>query len=121
MLKRTSARGQETKLRTAAHWWRRSRIRGASHEDAYIDLRIALEALYLNDFGGEHSQEMRFRLALFGAWHLADGPDGRRSVRKTLRDAYDDASTAVHLGEIPDGGRNRRKYPYMPYGIRPRM
>ena len=56
-------------------------------------------ALYLNDFGGEHSQEMRFRLALFGAWHLADGPDGRRSVRKTLRDAYDDASTAVHLGK----------------------
>ena len=94
------------KLRIAAHRWRRSRIRGASPEDAYIDLRIALEALYLKDFADEHSQEMRFRLALFGAWHLADSPDERRSVRKTLRDAYDDASKAVHLGEIPDGGRN---------------
>ena len=37
----------------------------------YIDLRIALESLYLRDFANEHSQEMRFRLALFGAWHLA--------------------------------------------------
>ena len=53
----------------------------------------------------EHSQEMRFRLALFGAWHLADSPDERRSIRKTLRDAYDTASKAVHLGEIPDGTR----------------
>ena len=61
---------------------------------------------YLKDFVGRHGQEMRFRLALFGAWHLADGPDGRRSVRKTLRDAYDDASKALHLGAIPNGARN---------------
>ena len=99
-------RHADRKLRTAVHRWRRSIVRGASREDACIDLRIALEALYLKDFSGEHSQEMRFRLALFGAWHLADGPDERRSIRKTLRDAYDDASKAVHLGELPDGGRN---------------
>ena len=46
---------------------------------------------------------MRFRLALFGARHWADSPNQRRSIRKTLRDAYDTASKAVHLGEIPDG------------------
>ena len=41
--------------------------------DRYIDLRIALEALYLEDFPDERTtQEMRFRLALFGAWHLGD-------------------------------------------------
>ena len=91
------------KLRIAVRRWRRSKLRGASFEDRYIDLRIALEVLYLKEFAGEHSQEMRFRLALFGAWHLADSPDERRSIRKTLRDAYDTASKAVHLGEIPDG------------------
>ena len=51
----------------------------------YIDLRIALESLYLRDFANEHSQEMRFRLTLFGAWHLAENAgdlDERRSIRK---------------------------------------
>ena len=58
---------------------------GARLEDAYIDLRIALESLYLRDFANEHSQEMRFRLALFGAWNLAENAgdlDERRSIRK---------------------------------------
>ena len=46
---------------------------------------------------------MRFRLALFEAWHLGEDLDERRSMRKTLRDAYDMASKAVHAGEIPAG------------------
>ena len=70
-------------------------------EDRYIDLRVALEALYLKDFMNEQSQEMRFRLALFGAWHLGADWEERRSIRKTLRDAYDMASKAVHEGELP--------------------
>ena len=36
----------------------------------FVDLRLALEALFLRDFTNEHSQEMRFRLSLFGAWFL---------------------------------------------------
>ena len=55
---------------------------------------------YLKDFANEHSQEMRFRLTLFGAWHLSANLDERRSIRKTLRDAYDMASKAVHVGEV---------------------
>ena len=70
-------------------------------EDKYIDLRVALEAIYLKDFMNEHSQEMRFRLALFGAWHLGADFEERRSIRKGLRDAYDTASKAVHEGELP--------------------
>ena len=73
--------------------------------DQYIDLRLALESLYLKDFVNEHSQEMRFRLALFGAWHLGGNLDERRTIRKTLRDAYDTASKAVHLGEVPEEAR----------------
>ena len=57
--------------------------------DRFIDLRIALESLYLKDFFNEHSQEMRFRLSLFGAWHLGSEIGDRRLIRKRLRDAYD--------------------------------
>ena len=91
-------------LRIAADRWRRSKRSDgyARLVDQYIDLRLALESLYLKDFANEHSQEMRFRLALFGAWHLGGGLDERRSIRKTLRDAYDTASKAVHLGEVPE-------------------
>ena len=69
-------------------------------------LRLALELLYLKDFANEHSQEMRFRLSLFGAWHLGVSLDERRRIRRTLRDAYDMASKAVHLGEVPGRGAN---------------
>ena len=91
----------DRKLRIAVDRWRRSTLPGARLEDRFIDLRVALEALYLKDFANEHSQEMRFRLALMGAWHLSASVEERRTVRKALRDAYDRASGAVHTGEVP--------------------
>ena len=75
--------------------------------DQFIDLRIALEALYLKDFTGEQSQEMRFRLALFGAWHLGEDFEGRKEIRKTLRRTYDVASAAVHGGDLEFSEDNR--------------
>ena len=75
--------------------------------DRFIDLRIALESLYLKDFLNEYSQEMRFRLSLFGAWHLGSNVEDRRSIRKKLRDAYDAASGAVHSGVVEDTTENR--------------
>ena len=93
--------GANRKLKIAVDRWRRSMAEDAELEDRYIDLRIALEAIYLKDFTNEHSQEMRFRLALFGAWHLGADFEERRSVRRALRDAYDTASKAVHEGELP--------------------
>ena len=68
--------------------------------DQFVDLRMALEALFLRDFTNEHSQEMRFRLSLFGAWFLGQNFQDRRRIRKVLRDAYDAASGAVHTGDI---------------------
>ena len=93
-------RHADRKMRIAVSRWRRSKRSEARLEDSYIDLRIALEALYLKDFDDERSQEMRFRLPLFGAWHLAENLEERRSIRKTLRAAYDMASKAVHGGEV---------------------
>ena len=68
--------------------------------DRFVDLRMALEELFLKDFANEHSQEMRFRLSLFGAWFLGQGFEDRRRIRRVLRDAYDAASGAVHTGNI---------------------
>ena len=76
--------------------------------DRFIDLRIALESLYLKDFLNENSQEMRFRLPLFGAWHLGSDIEDRKWVRKRLRDAYDMASGAVHSGAVDEIVENRK-------------
>ena len=92
--------GQNDKMRVAVARWRKSKDSSVPVADRFIDLRIALEALYLRDFLNEQSQEMRFRLALFGAWHLGTDLEERRRIRKSLRDAYDVASSAVHLGKV---------------------
>ncbi len=94
--------------RTAVSRWMKSKKSGDGIVDSFIDLRIALEALYLKDFLNEYSQEMRFRLALFGAWHLGNSFNERKGIRKTLRDAYDRASQAVHGDDIAFSTENRR-------------
>ena len=95
-----------TKLQIAVDRWHRSMADGAQLEDRYIDLRVALEAIYLKDFANENSGEMRFRLALFGAWHLGADLEDRRTIRKALRDAYDTASKAVHEGKLPSAAQH---------------
>ena len=88
------------KIEVALTRWLMSKDFEKDLVDKFIDLRIALESLYLQDFLNEQSQEMRFRLALFGAWHLGSDFEDRRKVRKVLRDAYDTASAAVHGGDL---------------------
>ena len=60
--------------------------------DQFIDLRIALELLYSQ---GSRS-ELRSRVALSGARHLGRNREERENIHKTLRNAYDKASDAVH-------------------------
>ena len=93
----------DKKLRIAVDRWKRSMRRDFAIVDKLIELRIALEALYLKDFTNERNQEMRLRLALIGAWHLGETFARRQQIRKVLRDAYDTASGAVHTGEAPAG------------------
>ncbi len=93
--------------RTAISRWMKSKDHRQSLEDCFIDLRIALETIYLKDFQDERtSQEMRFRLALFGAWHLGNDFKDRQGIRKILRDSYDRASAAVHTGSISGGSES---------------
>ena len=88
------------KIRLVITRWIMSKDYEKDLVDKFIDLRIALESLYLQDFLNEHSQEMRFRLALFGAWHLGVDFEERKKIRRKLRDAYDTASGAVHGGDL---------------------
>ena len=98
---------RSNQLRVAASRWQSTKNTRASLEDRFIDLRIALESLYLRDFTNEQSQEMRFRLALFAAWHLGADYEERNTIRTKLRGAYDKASKAVHLGHVESTQENR--------------
>ena len=97
---------RSNQLRVAASRWQSTKNTRASLADRFIDLRIALESLYLRDFTNEQSQEMRFRLALFAAWHLGADYEDRKTIRRKLRDAYDTASKAVHSGHVESTQEN---------------
>ena len=101
-----AAKGSEKSQITAARWVS-SKDPSSSLEDRFIDLRIGLETLYLQDFDDKYRGEMRFRLALIGAWHLGSDVAERMQVLKTLRDAYDVASGVVHSGQINPKSENR--------------
>ena len=94
-------RGSDDWLGIPMGRWKSSKHPNARLEDRYIDLRIALETLYLRDLGDKYRGELRFRLALTGAWHLGTGAAERERIRKALLDAYDAASGVVHAGVVP--------------------
>lgn len=82
----------------AAQRWSSSKRPGENLADRFIDLRIALESLYLSERG----PELGFRLATHGAWHIGADAEERRRCFQTLRDAYNAASSAVHKGELKE-------------------
>ena len=95
------------KTRIAVSRWVKSKDSSEHLVDRFIDLRIALESLYLRNIGNEkYRGEMRFRLSLTGAWHLGSDRKERKKVRKNLLEAYDAASKAVHSGDLENS-----KYP----------
>ena len=95
-------------IRIVVSRWMKSKDTDKNLVDRFIDLRIALESLYLKDFLNEYSQEMRFRLSLFGAWHLGANFSDKRYIRKRLRDAYDMASKAVHGDDLEFNPKNQK-------------
>ena len=101
------ARTDFAAVRIATSRWMKSKNSRDGLVDQFVDLRMALEALYLKDFTNERSQEMRFRLALFGAWFLGENLQDRKRIRIALRNAYDRASGAVHTGNIDYNEENR--------------
>ena len=86
--------------------WANSKRPESSLPDQFIELRIALEALYLKDRSGEKG----FRLATYGAWHVGTNFKERMKHHKTLLKMYKIASAAVHASELKDKDKkeNRR-------------
>lgn len=101
-VKRLNSSYKDMALNIAVIRWMNSRGR-SSLSDRAIEIRIALEALYLADSG----PELRSRLATRGAWHLGTDFRQRRKYYQTLLDAYDLASKAVHGGNVKETTRNR--------------
>ena len=72
--------------------WTSSRHPDLDAKDGFIELRIALEALYLEGKQGE----MTFRLSTIGAWHLGRDAKERTDIADKLRKFYGAASKVVH-------------------------
>lgn len=90
-----SQQGVFEKLRVPIQRWRRSQA-ASNGVDLAIDLRIALESLFL-DKG--NNAELSFRLALRAAWYLGAEGDERTKIFEAVREAYNIGSKAVHTGE----------------------
>ena len=78
--------------------WRRSR-RAIANEERLVELRIALESIFLSDDKGVIG-EKRHRLAMRGAWLLGETFEERQVQFKVLRQAYDFASSVIHAGNL---------------------
>lgn len=89
-------------LGMALRRWMRSK--GQSDvADQFIELRIALESLFLKDSNGES----RFRVASRAAWYLGQSLEERTRHQKTISAAYDVASRAVHTGTVKNAEDDR--------------
>ena len=87
-----SYKSHNLRFRTAISRWIRSMRPDLEETDQFIDLRIALEALYLDRNTGGHT----FRLALTGAWHLGSDLSERKKIQRVLTQFYRAASNVVH-------------------------
>lgn len=71
-------------IQVAVDRWMRAKGGGTDLADRLIDMRIALESLFLpKDLRGA-----RLALALYGAWHLGPGPQERKALFEKLRRAW---------------------------------
>ena len=94
----------DARTRVAVSRWKMAMNNIRGQADRFIDLRIALESLFLPQ---QPEQELKFRLAVSGAWLVGKDAADRRRVWNTLRNAYDLASTAVHGGVLKKKGKNK--------------
>ena len=90
-----SQQGVFEKLRVPIQRWRRSKA-ASNGVDLAIDLRIALESLFLDE---GNNAELSFRLAVRAAWYLGAEGQERTRIFNALRDAYNIGSKAVHTGQ----------------------
>ena len=91
-------------LGTAISRWVNSKRPESNLADRFIDLRIALEALYLTR---DRAGGLSFRLSTHGALHLGQDIHERRRYYKTFRKTYNIGSKAIHAGTLEDTPENQ--------------
>ena len=91
----SSLNNADPRFKVAVTRWARSVVADAEAVDRAIDLRIALEALYLDSDVGE----LGFRLATTCARHLGGTLEERRDTWNAIRAFYGLASRIVHGSE----------------------
>ena len=89
-------------LAMALRRWKRSRAQ-TDIADQFIELRVALESLFLKDSSGES----RFRVASRVAWYLGRSLEERTAHQSTIAAAYEVASRAVHTGAVKNADDER--------------
>lgn len=75
-------------------------LRRRSIVDSAIDLRIAMEALFLHDLTDDRG-ELSFRLRIRAARFLGRDLDERKGLHALFRNLYTIGSMAVHTGGLP--------------------
>ncbi len=90
-----SQQGVFEKLRVPVQRWRRNRA-ARNGVDLAIDLRIALESLFLDE---GNNAERGFRLALRAAWYLGAEGLERTRICEAIQAAYRIGSKAVNRGK----------------------
>ena len=97
-------RSSRPDLDVAVARWQNSMSSATDFVNSIIDLRTVIECIYTPGV----QQELRFRIALLGALHMAPSEDQRIPYYNKLRDLYDAASKLVHGGTVDrDRGRLR--------------
>ena len=89
--------GEDGGIGMAISRWVSSTRPEATLADRFIELRIALEALYLDQ---KNHTELAFRLATHGALYAGGTIEERRRNHGTLGEAYKLSSRAVHAGTL---------------------
>ena len=105
LVMRSNLQGQIASLDVSISRWMKSKQSESSLTDKFIELRVSLEALFLDN--AQH--ELRFRLATQGAIYLGDSLEKREKFHKILLSAYDAGSTAVHGKEVDKSKRGLLK------------
>ena len=90
------------KLHISIDRWVQSKTK-RSRVDKIVDLGIAFEALYAPD---SSSGEIRFKLAVRGAWNLGENEKHRKMLMKEFQEIYDWRSKIVHTGNLPNKTKN---------------
>lgn len=84
--------GKTARLQIAMTRWHMSIDNDRPTLDRFIDLRIALEALYL----GNNSSELSYKLANRAAWYLGQDSADRAEMFRQVRSFYKISSKIIH-------------------------